>query len=120
MTATPTDPRTTVSPTAAGPFEIRTASEQPFSSARSRTSRRAAMSMRLAILACAACCSLPLLVGVGLLTAGTAAAINQTLSGAAIALAVLAVLFLGWRQRRRIAERTAAGRSCGCDGGRAC
>ncbi|OHV37600.1 hypothetical protein BBK14_33245 [Parafrankia soli] len=72
------------------------------------------------MLACAACCALPLLVGAGLLTAGAAAAVNQTLIAAAIALAVLAVLFLGWHQRRKAAARTVAGGPCGCGGGCAC
>ncbi|WP_165034650.1 hypothetical protein [Candidatus Protofrankia californiensis] len=47
------------------------------------------------MLACAAFCTLPPLVGAGLLTAGAAAAVNQTLIAAAIALAILAVVFLG-------------------------
>ncbi|OAA20103.1 hypothetical protein UG55_108116 [Frankia sp. EI5c] len=121
MTATPTDPRPATPPsTAAGPFELRTATGQPPASDRSRTPRRAAVSATLAVLACAACCALPLLIGAGLLTAGAAAAVNQTLVAAAIALAVLAVVFLGWHQRRRTTARTVTGGSCGCGGGCAC
>ncbi|MBL7502425.1 hypothetical protein [Frankia nepalensis] len=122
MTAPPADDRSSTRQPAgvAGPFEIQTAPDESQAHDQPWTPRRIALSGTLAVLACAACCTLPLLVGAGVLTAGAAAAVNQTLAAAAIALAVLAVVFLGLHQRGRAAARRAAGESRGCGGGCAC
>ncbi|WP_235489005.1 hypothetical protein, partial [Frankia sp. AvcI1] len=69
----------------------------------------ASVPVTLAMPACAACCALPLLVGAGILTAGFAAAVNQILIAAAIAPAVLAVVLVACRQRRKAAAHATPG-----------
>ncbi|WP_158230885.1 hypothetical protein [Frankia sp. CcI49] len=56
----------------------------------------------------------------GPLTAGAAALVNQGLIAAAISLAVLAVVFLGWQRRRRSTGIPETGGPGGCGGGCAC
>jgi hypothetical protein len=84
-----------------------------------RYSHRACNDGRAA-LACAACCALPFLIGVGLLTgAGAAVAENLLLAGAGLLLAAAAGMW--WLHRRRAAARAAADGVGGCgDGGCAC
>ena len=75
----------------------------------------------LAVLACAACCAIPLLIAAGVLTGAGAAILEQTLLAVAAGLAVLA-LGMWWLHRRRSARRAAAaGTGCGCGcGGAGC
>jgi mercuric ion transport protein len=61
----------------------------------------------LALVACAACCALPLLIAVGVLTTAGAAIVQYTLLTIAAGLAALA-LALWWLHRRRTAA------PCGC------
>jgi high-affinity Fe2+/Pb2+ permease len=74
----------------------------------------------LAALACAACCAIPLLIAVGVLTGAGAAILEQTLLAVAAGLVVVAV-GMWWLHRHRNAQRaaTAGGANCGC-GGRGC
>jgi hypothetical protein len=90
-----------------------------------RTERRAPAGRKrlgaLAVLACAACCSLPLLLGAGLLTGVGAAVLERGLLVVAAGLAV-ATLGLSGRQLRRrpppaapATSRTGCGScNCGC------
>jgi mercuric ion transport protein len=80
---------------------------------------RSKVTAALAVLACAACCALPLLIGAGLLTGAGAALAEQTLP--AIAVLLIAVAAGMWWLHRRRAARTAAasGTACGC-GGKGC
>ena len=66
----------------------------------------------LAVLACAACCAIPLLIAAGVLTGADAAILEKTLLAAAAGLVALA-LGMWWLHRRRSA-RHAAGTGCGC------
>ncbi|MFI7131803.1 hypothetical protein ACIBQ1_39435 [Nonomuraea sp. NPDC050153] len=79
---------------------------------------RSKVTAALAVLACAACCALPVLIGVGLLTGAGAALAEQTLLAVA-GLLIAAAAGMWWLHRRR-ASRTAVGAdSCGC-GARGC
>lgn len=70
----------------------------------------------LAVLACAACCAIPLLIAVGVITGAGAAILEKTLLALAAGL-VVAALGMWWLHHRRSARRAAAaGASCGCDG----
>lgn len=70
----------------------------------------------LAVLACAACCALPLLIGAGLLTGIDAALAEQVLLAiAGVLIAVAAGLW--WLHRRRASRAAAAAGGCGCGGG---
>ncbi|MDP9843613.1 hypothetical protein [Streptosporangium lutulentum] len=71
---------------------------------------RSKVTAALAVLACAACCALPVLIGVGLLAGAGAALAEQTLL-AASRLLVAAAAGMWWLHRRRASR--AAG-SCGC------
>ncbi|MFC7530498.1 hypothetical protein [Actinoplanes sp. GCM10030250] len=73
--------------------------------------RRTQITGALAILACAACCTLPLLIAAGLLTGAGAAFLEQTLLAVAAGLAALA-LGMWWLHRRRSTKRASA--SCRC------
>jgi mercuric ion transport protein len=68
---------------------------------------RSKVSGVLALVACAACCALPLLIAAGVLTTAGAAILQYTLLAVAAGLAALA-LAMWWLQLRRT---TAA---CGC------
>jgi hypothetical protein len=70
----------------------------------------------IAVLACAACCAIPLLITAGVLTGAGAAVLEQTLLAVAAGLGVLA-LGMWWLHRRRNAQRAAAAATCGCGGG---
>ncbi|MFG3555667.1 hypothetical protein ACGGAQ_14950 [Micromonospora sp. NPDC047557] len=67
----------------------------------------------LAVLACAACCALPLLIAAGVLTGAGAAILEKTLFAVAAGLVALA-LGMWWLHRRRSAQRATAGAGCGC------
>jgi len=70
----------------------------------------------LAVLACAACCAIPVLIAAGVLTGAGAAILEQTLLAVAAGLAV-AALGMWWLHRRRSARRAAtAAAGCGCGG----
>ncbi|MFI7025113.1 hypothetical protein ACIBMZ_20590 [Micromonospora sp. NPDC049900] len=66
----------------------------------------------LAVLACAACCAIPLLIAAGIITGAGAAILEKSLLAGAAGLATLAVT-IWWLHRRRAA---AAGAGCGCGG----
>jgi mercuric ion transport protein len=74
--------------------------------------RRSRVTGGLAVLACAACCAVPLLVAAGVLTGAGAAILQKTLVAVAAGLLTLA-LGMWWLHRRRSA-RPAAGTGCGC------
>ena len=78
--------------------------------------RRSKVTGGLAVLACAACCALPVLIAAGVLTGAGAAILEKTLLAVAAGLAALA-LGMWWLHRRRSAQRAAAsGAGCGCGG----
>jgi hypothetical protein len=78
--------------------------------------RRSKVTGGLAVLACAACCAIPLLITAGVLTGAGAAILEQALLAVAAGLAVLA-LGMWWLHRRRNAGRAAAaGTGCACGG----
>lgn len=58
----------------------------------------------LAVLACAACCAVPLLIAAGVLTGAGAAILEQTLLAVAAGLVAFA-LGMWWLHRRRAARR---------------
>ncbi len=125
MTTLPTGDRRGPGPAPAAPVHVLASGEfdGTFDVEEPRSPRRVALSGALAVAACAACCALPLLVGAGTLTAGAAAALNQTLLAVSVGLVVLAVVFWGRHQRRRTAVRAASshgGGTCGCGGGCSC
>lgn len=68
-----------------------------------RPRARGKVTVGLAVLACLACFALPLLIAAGLLTAGTAAVLQQTLLAVGAGLAVLGAS-LWWLFRRRTDE----------------
>ncbi|GAA0467483.1 hypothetical protein Aca07nite_71030 [Actinoplanes capillaceus] len=74
--------------------------------------RRSKVTGGLAVLACAACCALPLLIAAGVLTGAGAAILEKTLLAVAAGLIALA-LGMWWPHRRRSAQRSAA-TGCGC------
>ncbi|GAA4974942.1 hypothetical protein [Actinoplanes utahensis] len=74
--------------------------------------RRSKVTGGLAVLACATCCALPLLIGAGVLTAAGAAILERTLLAVAAGL-VVAALGMWGLHRRRSARHT----GCGCTGG---
>ncbi|MFF7265093.1 hypothetical protein ACFZCL_33100 [Streptomyces sp. NPDC008159] len=70
----------------------------------------------LAVLACVACCALPILITAGVIGAGTGAVVGW-LPALAIVLAVLAGGTWWWGQRRHAcscAQKAAGGGGCGC------
>ncbi|MEV4703285.1 hypothetical protein [Actinoplanes sp. NPDC049316] len=67
----------------------------------------------LAVLACAACCALPLLIAAGVVTGAGAALLRQTLLAVAAGLAVAALTMWWLHGRRRDTCRAPAG---GCGG----
>jgi drug/metabolite transporter (DMT)-like permease len=69
----------------------------------------------LAALACAACCVIPLLLAVGVLTGAGAALLQQTLLAVAAGLAVVA-LGTWWLHRRHSTRRVAAVQANCADG----
>jgi len=73
---------------------------------------RSKVTAALAVVACAACCALPLLVGAGLLTGAGAAWAEQTLLAVAGSLVAVAA-GMWWLYRRRTAR---ARGGCGCGG----
>ncbi|MEV5559922.1 hypothetical protein AB0L44_40300 [Nonomuraea wenchangensis] len=77
---------------------------------------RSKVTAALAVLACATCCALPVLIGAGLLTGAGAALAEQTLLAVA-GLLVAAAAGMWWLHRRRslrgVGGSAAAG-SCGC------
>ena len=81
--------------------------------------RRSKVTGGLAALACAACCALPVLIAVGVLTGAGAAILEKTLLAVAAGLAALAT-GMWWLHRRRSVRRAAAvgagcgGSGCGC------
>jgi len=78
---------------------------------------RSKVSGVLAVVACAVCCALPLLIAAGVLTAAGAAIVEKTFFAVAAGLAA-AALGMWWLHRRRSAQRAAAaGATCGCGGG---
>jgi mercuric ion transport protein len=78
--------------------------------------RRSRITGGLAVLACVACCALPLLVAAGVLTTAGAAIAEKTLYAVAAGL-VAAALGMWWLHRRRSARRAAAAGATGCGGG---
>jgi mercuric ion transport protein len=79
---------------------------------------RSKVTAALAVLACAACCALPVLIGVGLLTGAGAALAEQTLLAVAGLLIAVAV-GMWWLHRRRASRTTTSattGVVCGCGG----
>jgi hypothetical protein len=70
----------------------------------------------LALIACAACCALPVLIGAGVVTATGAAILKDALVAVAAGLAVLA-LGTWWLHHRRAARRLATAGGSGCDCG---
>ena len=80
------------------------------------TSWKALMGLMGLGLACAACCTLPLLGGGALLAGGSALLAGEALLAAA-ALAVLAALFaaMAWRRRRAARQRTGCTGACQVD-----
>ena len=83
-----------------------------------RTERRVPPGSKLsgstALLACAACCALPLLLAAGLLTGIGAAVLERTLVVVAAGLAVVALGLSGLRLRRRSRVTPAAATGAGC------
>ena len=79
---------------------------------------RSKVSGVLAVIACAACCTLPLLIAAGVLTTAGAAIVEKTLFAVSAGLVVLA-LSMWWLHRQRSARRAAAtgATSCGCGAG---
>jgi mercuric ion transport protein len=76
---------------------------------------RSRISGFLALVACAACCALPLLIAGGLLTTAGAAVLQYTLVAVAAGLAVLALGMWWLHERARSRPAAAAdGSSCGC------
>ncbi|BCB75068.1 hypothetical protein GCM10022251_35650 [Phytohabitans flavus] len=73
----------------------------------------------LAALACAACCTLPLLIAAGVLTGAGAAIARNALIAIAAVLAT-AALGMWWLHRRRSAGSAAAARGGCADGNCAC
>jgi len=76
--------------------------------------RRNKVTGGLAVLACAACCVLPLLIAAGVLTGAGAAILEKTLFAVAAGLVALA-LGMWWLHPRRAAQRAGA-TGCGCGG----
>ncbi|MET8836792.1 hypothetical protein ABZV78_23145 [Micromonospora sp. NPDC004540] len=70
----------------------------------------------LAATACAACCVLPPLLAAGILGGAGWAAVNRSLPGVAVALAVLAGLSWWWATSRRHTTGCAGG-DCSCGQG---
>ncbi|GAB3136612.1 hypothetical protein [Microbispora hainanensis] len=73
---------------------------------------RSKVAATLAVLTCAACCALPVLIGAGLLTGAGAALAEQTLPAVAGVLIAAAASF--WWLHRRRASRASS--PCGCGG----
>ncbi|WP_157556460.1 hypothetical protein [Herbidospora yilanensis] len=71
--------------------------------------RRSRVAATLAVVACGACCALPVMIGAGLLTGAGAAFAEQTL---------LTVAGTWWRHRRRSTAHTCGGSGGGS--GRGC
>lgn len=84
---------------------------------------RSKLAAVLAVLACAGCCALPVLVPLGLLTGGAVAAATTGLTivagvlfAAAVLLWVLNLRTTRHATRRATAEHGCAGGACGCGG----
>jgi hypothetical protein len=78
---------------------------------------RSKVTAALAVLACAACCALPVLIGAGLLTGAGAALAEQRLLAVA-GLLIAAAAGMWWLHRRRVSRAAgpaSAVGSCGCD-----
>ncbi|MEV6299242.1 hypothetical protein AB0M02_07535 [Actinoplanes sp. NPDC051861] len=77
--------------------------------------RRSQITGALAVFACAACCTLPLLIAAGLLTGAGAGILEKTLLAVAAGLAALA-LTMWWLHRRRSAQPSCrcGNTGCGC------
>lgn len=72
---------------------------------------------RLAGLACAACCAVPVLLAAGVLSGAGWAAAGAWIPGIAVALAALAGTAWWWASRRRHRGGGAGGASCGWSAG---
>lgn len=79
--------------------------------------RRSRVAATLAVVACGACCALPVMIGAGLLTGAGAAFAEQTLLAVA-GLLPAAAAGMWWRHRRRSTAHTCGGSGggsgCGC------
>jgi len=80
-----------------------------------RPPTRSKVTGALAALACAACCTLPLLIAAGILT-GTGAAIMEKTLLAVAAILAAAALGMWWLHRRRTARRAFDHAGCGTAG----
>ncbi|MEU9885904.1 hypothetical protein [Sphaerisporangium sp. NPDC051011] len=76
--------------------------------------RRSKVVATLAVLACAACCALPVLIGAGLLTGAGAALAEQVLPAMA-GLLVAAAAGMWWLHRRKTARAARGSIGAACD-----
>ncbi|MFI6920760.1 hypothetical protein ACIBIZ_12475 [Nonomuraea spiralis] len=104
------EPRSPTWPKAVPEGELTYVSNNPDGGVDGGPPRRSKVDAMLAVLACAACCALPVLIGAGLLTGAGAALAEQTLLAVA-GLLLAAAGGMWWLHRRKAARRPRPGRA---------